>query len=151
MQWIPLSSRLRMLKRELALFKDNAEANDRLQKDADTVLAHPTPSPHCVLRFCGFFHSYVFVNHCHNPSPVTYMHTSPHLVCHLPCCVFGFFVLRLLQRAAALSELEAAKAKEKLLGRSRKKPSCAVCELPFALVNLPMTISYKAVLDLRRS
>jgi hypothetical protein len=54
-----------------------------------------------------------------------------------------------------MNEVEAAKAMERLLERPRarpsKKPTCAVCERPFALLNLPLVISYKAVLDLRAS
>ncbi len=65
------------------------------------------------------------------------------------------FVSSTYQRAPTMTEVEAAKARERLLERPRKtpskKPTCAVCEVPFALVNLPLVISYKAVLDLRAS
>ena len=60
-----------------------------------------------------------------------------------------------LQRAPTMTEVEAAKELERLLEGPRKtpskKPTCAVCAVPFALVNLPLVISYKAVLDLRAS
>lgn len=46
-------------------------------------------------------------------------------------------------------QLEMAKNKERLVGRSRKTMRCALCEYPFPMINLPMTISYKAVLDMR--
>ena len=33
----------------------------------------------------------------------------------------------------------------------KKRPECAVCCHPFLAINLPMAISYKAVMDLRES
>jgi len=94
LSWIPVSTRLRILKREMDVMKLNTDTSERLEQDR-------------------------------------------------------------LARAPTMTEVEAAKARERLLERPRKtpskKPTCAVCEVPFALVNLPLVISYKAVLDLRAS
>lgn len=45
------------------------------------------------------------------------------------------------------AELERAKTLERYSGKKKKR--CSLCEQTYALVNLPLTISYKAVLDLR--
>lgn len=45
------------------------------------------------------------------------------------------------------AELERAKKREHYSGKKKKR--CSLCEQQFALVNLPLAISYKAILDLR--
>ena len=47
------------------------------------------------------------------------------------------------------TELDRAKAKAQY--GQKKQLFCALCEQPFELINLPFSISYKAVLDLRKS
>ena len=47
------------------------------------------------------------------------------------------------------AELERAKKREHYSGKKKKR--CSLCEQQFALVNLPLAISYKAILDLRTS
>ena len=85
-KWIPLDSRLRMLKREMDAFKRNNDRDTRRLEDL------------------------------HKAQP----------------------------RTAAL---ERAKTLERYSGKKKKR--CSLCEQPYALVNLPLSISYKAVLDLR--
>jgi hypothetical protein len=42
-----------------------------------------------------------------------------------------------------------AKVRETLTTRSKKRKTCALCEMEFAEVNLPFVVSYKAVMDVR--
>ena len=46
---------------------------------------------------------------------------------------------------------ELARAKAKSQYGQKRQLFCCLCEAPFELINLPFSISYKAVLDLRRS
>ena len=85
-KWIPLESRLKMLKREMEAFKMN---NDRETRHLEDL---------------------------HKAQP-----RQP--------------------------ELSLAKMRERYSGKKKKR--CSLCEQSFALVNLPLSISYKAVMDLR--
>merc|ERR1711871_760573 len=56
---------------------------------------------------------------------------------------------RLAKRAGGPTQLELEKTKEKYLCKREQK--CGLCGLTFLRVNLPMTVSHKAVVDLRSS
>lgn len=87
-RWIPLDARMKMLRREMNVFKYNNDRDTRRLRDVEK--AKPK-----------------------------------------------------------MGELARAKALERSSGKKKKK--CSLCEKTFALVNLPLSISYKAVLDLRTS
>ena len=44
-----------------------------------------------------------------------------------------------------------AKRREELTQRSKSRKQCALCELEFSEANLPFVVSYKAIIDVRKS
>jgi hypothetical protein len=109
--WIPMETRMRMMRDEIAVSRNREEGREREERRLmkSVVKAPVDPRVDEELKH----------------------------------------VFRELPWEAETTTLQLEKDKEKL--SQKKRQACALCKLDFLAVNLPMTVSYKAIMDMRQS